>query len=125
MRASHRRRLGVLLALSLAVLPAGHAVLAASDPVLVLRAFAVSMTRGRANTLDIAIERWSTDEEREKLRGVLVEKGGGEGGGRRPPGRPPARQPTLRLLPPPPLAGRGHPVLPRDRAPRRQPAYRA
>ena len=78
MRAHRRRLLGMLLAPSLVLLPAVHAVFAASDPVLVLRAFAVSMTRGRANTLDIVIERWSTDEEREKLRGVLVEKGGGD-----------------------------------------------
>ena len=51
---------------------------AAAEPILAMRAFAVSMTRGRANTLDITVERWSTDEEREKLRGVLVEKGGGD-----------------------------------------------
>jgi len=54
------------------------AVYAAREPVLSLRAFAVSMPRGRAGTLDIVVERWSTDEEREKLRGVLVEKGGGD-----------------------------------------------
>jgi hypothetical protein len=78
MPARRRRLLTRLLALPLVLFPAVHAVFAASDPVLVLRAFAVSMTRGRANTLDIVIERWSTDEEREKLRGVLVEKGGGD-----------------------------------------------
>lgn len=78
MRAHRRRRLTMLLALPVVLLPAVPAVLAASDPVLILRAFAVSMTRGRANTLDIVIERWSTDEEREKLRGVLLEKGGGD-----------------------------------------------
>ena len=78
MPARRRRLLAMLLALPLVLCPSIHAVFAASDPVLALRAFAVSMTRGRANTLDIVIERWSTDEEREKLRGVLVEKGGGE-----------------------------------------------
>ena len=78
MPARRRRLLTMLLAVPLVLFPAVHALLAASDPVLVLRAFAVSMTRGRANTLDIVIERWSTDEEREKLRGVLVEKGGGD-----------------------------------------------
>ena len=36
------------------------------------------MQKGRAGTLDIVVERWSTDDERDKLRGVLVEKGGGD-----------------------------------------------
>jgi hypothetical protein len=51
------------------------------NPLLMLRAFAVNMTGvggATAGTLDIVVERWSTDEEREKLRGVLVEKGGGD-----------------------------------------------
>jgi hypothetical protein len=44
--------------------------------VLRLRAFAVNMSGGgRAGTIDIVINRWSTDEEREKLRAVLIEKG--------------------------------------------------
>lgn len=43
-----------------------------------LRAFAVDMSglsRPRAGTIDIVIERWSTDEEREQLRTALIEKG--------------------------------------------------
>jgi hypothetical protein len=51
----------------------------AADAVLSLRAFAVNMSgvgRANAGTIDIVVERWSTDEEREKLRGVLIEKGG-------------------------------------------------
>jgi hypothetical protein len=32
--------------------------------------------RARAGTLDIVIERWTTDEERESLQDVLIEKGG-------------------------------------------------
>jgi hypothetical protein len=43
-----------------------------------LRAFAVDMSspgRHRAGTIDIVIERWSTDEEREQLRTALIEKG--------------------------------------------------
>jgi hypothetical protein len=48
-------------------------------PVLSLRAFAVNMSAPGRNTrtgsLDITIERWSSDSEREKLRAVLVEKG--------------------------------------------------
>jgi hypothetical protein len=46
--------------------------------ILRLRAFAVNMTgvgRPRAGTIDIVIERWSTDEERARLRDALVEKG--------------------------------------------------
>jgi hypothetical protein len=49
-----------------------------TEPVLQLRAFAVNMTgagRATAGTLDITIERWSTDEERAKLFAVLVERG--------------------------------------------------
>jgi hypothetical protein len=43
-----------------------------------LRAFAVDMSglnRPRAGTIDIVIERWSTDGEREQLRAALIEKG--------------------------------------------------
>ena len=51
---------------------------AADKAVLRLRAFAVNLsgTGGpRTGTLEITIERWSTDAEREKLRGLLIEKG--------------------------------------------------
>ena len=51
---------------------------ARTEPVLQLRAFAVNMSgvgRAHAGTLDITIERWSTDEERAKLFAVLVERG--------------------------------------------------
>ena len=50
----------------------------AEDPLLLLRAFAVNMTgvgSGGAGTLDIAIERWSSDEERTRLFSILVESG--------------------------------------------------
>lgn len=50
----------------------------AEDALLRLRAFAVNMSGvggGRAGTIDIVVERWSTDQEREKLRDVLIEKG--------------------------------------------------
>jgi hypothetical protein len=50
----------------------------AEKPVLSLRAFAVNMSgvaSARAGTIDIVIERWSTDEERQKLRDALIEKG--------------------------------------------------
>lgn len=64
------------LLLAAALVPFGASDASAADAVLRLRAFAVNMSGGgRAGTIDIVIERWSTDEEREKLRAVLVEKG--------------------------------------------------
>jgi hypothetical protein len=72
-------------ALSLAVvvglaLPMTASTAAAKDEaVLRLRAWAVDLNnRARTNTIDIVIERWSTPEEIEKLRGILIEKGGDE-----------------------------------------------
>lgn len=66
------------LALSLvAALPSG-APAKDAKPVLRLTAFAVNMTgvgRGGAGTLQIAIERWSTDAERTALVNTLVEGG--------------------------------------------------
>lgn len=56
----------------------GSRASAADKAILRLRAFAVNLSGAgpaRAGTLDIVIERWSTDEEREKLRGLLIEKG--------------------------------------------------
>lgn len=61
---------------AVAVTPQG--IQAKTDPVLQLRAFAVNMSgvgRARAGTIDITIERWSTDEERARLFAVLVERG--------------------------------------------------
>ena len=63
------------LALISVALVAG--VAPAADPVLRLRAFAVDPTgntRARTQTLEIAIERWSTDEERQKILDALVER---------------------------------------------------
>ena len=81
MSAKGRRRLVVRalpLALSLvAALPSG-APAKDAKPVLRLTAFAVNMTgvgRGGAGTLQIAIERWSTDAERAGLINTLVESG--------------------------------------------------
>jgi hypothetical protein len=66
---------------SLAVLGASLLPAAApaeeTKPLLRLRAWAVDLNSGaRTNTIDIVIERWSTDGEVEKLRGILIEKGG-------------------------------------------------
>ena len=72
-------------ALSLAVvvglaLPMTASTAVANDEALLrLRAWAVDLNnRARTNTIDIVIERWSTPEEIEKLRGILIEKGGDE-----------------------------------------------
>ena len=46
-----------------------------------LTSFAVNMSnvgRAHSGTIDITVERWTTDEERNALKGVLVEKGGGD-----------------------------------------------
>jgi len=70
----------VACAFLVAAASGGSRVAAADKAVLRLRAFAVNMTGGgprapRAGSLDIVIERWSTDEERDRLRGLLIEKG--------------------------------------------------
>jgi hypothetical protein len=65
--------LGLLAALSCVGSPA-----AADDPPLRLRAFAVNMSgvgRPGAETLDIVIERWSTDAEQKTLIDTLRERG--------------------------------------------------
>jgi hypothetical protein len=64
--------LGVLAALATTSAPA-----AAAEPVLRLRAFAVNMSgvgRASAQTLDIVVDRWSTDAERKTLLDTLKEK---------------------------------------------------
>jgi hypothetical protein len=64
------------MALALISLALVAGVAPAADPVLRLRAFAVDPTgnRSRTQTLEIAIERWSTDEERQKILDTLVER---------------------------------------------------
>jgi hypothetical protein len=75
-RPSVSRGLPLALAL-LALLPSG-APAKDAKPVLRLTAFAVNMTgvgRGGAGTLQIVIERWSSDAERAALINTLVESG--------------------------------------------------
>jgi hypothetical protein len=65
------------MALALVSLALVTGVAPAADPALRLRAFAVDptgSTRVRTQTLEIAIERWSTDEERQKILDTLVER---------------------------------------------------
>lgn len=72
---SGARGLAVLVGLFALAVP-GSAP--AADPLLSLSAFAVNMSgvgrTGRTETLQIVIERWSTDEERALLVDTLVEK---------------------------------------------------
>jgi hypothetical protein len=66
---------GIALALGLAPPPAARGT--DDDAALRLTAFAVDVAapRARTGTLEIVIERWTTDQERDRLRGTLMEKG--------------------------------------------------
>jgi hypothetical protein len=62
-----------------AALASGAASATAAEKILDLRAIAMNLSgvgRARAGTLDIVIERWTTDEEKAALQDVLIEKGG-------------------------------------------------
>ena len=76
---THTKKLSVAtLALVIGIGVAVSPTSAEDKAVLRLRAFAVNLsgTGGPpTGSLDITIERWSTDAEREKLRGLLIEKG--------------------------------------------------
>ena len=64
------------VAAALALPMAVSTALAKDDAILRLRAFAIDMNNSRTGSIDIVIERWSTEEEVRKLQGVLIEKGG-------------------------------------------------
>jgi hypothetical protein len=64
--------LGAALVVPMAVSTA----MAKEESILRLRAFSVDLNnRARTNTIDIVIERWSTDEEASNLKAVFLEKG--------------------------------------------------
>jgi len=68
----------VLLAVGALAVGAGPAAVAGSKDVLRLRAYGIDLNAGaraRTRSYDIAIERWSTDAEVQKLRDTLTEKG--------------------------------------------------
>ena len=74
-----RGLLPMALAVASAVPLASSSAVAEDKALLRLRAWAVNLNTGaRTTTIDIVIERWSTDEEVDKLRGILIEKGGHE-----------------------------------------------
>jgi hypothetical protein len=70
----HVIRASASVALALVLGAAGGRPAAADDALLHLRAWAINLNNNtRTNTVDIVIERWSTPQEIEKLRGVLLE----------------------------------------------------
>ena len=73
-----RAVLPLLLAVAAAAAPLASPRAAAEDKALLrLRAWAVNLNNGaRTSTMEIVIERWSTQEEIDKLRGILIEQGG-------------------------------------------------
>lgn len=77
---SQKNRVGTAVSLAVAAalaLPlSASTALAKDEAILRLRAFAIDMNNSRTGSIDIVIERWSTEEEFQKLRGVLIEKGG-------------------------------------------------
>jgi len=74
-----RFTLSLAVAVGLALPMTASTAVAKEEALLRLRAWAVDLNnRARTNTIDIVIERWSTPEEIEKLRGILIEKGGDE-----------------------------------------------
>jgi hypothetical protein len=72
LRTAFSLALGAAIALPLAA----SSALAKEPELLRLRAFAVNLNNGaRTNTLDIVIERWSTDDEVSNLKAVFLERG--------------------------------------------------
>ena len=66
----------VLSVLAVLALPLVSPTVAAKDnTILYLNCFAVGMTQGRAGSIDIGIERWSSESELDDLRVVLIEQG--------------------------------------------------
>ena len=66
-----------LVVLGALILPlaSAPAVAEKAKPIETFTCFAASLGTGRAGVVDITIERWSTDEEREMLLTTLQEKG--------------------------------------------------
>ena len=68
------QRLG-FWALSALALVVGAATVFAADPLETFTGFGVHMAGGKSGAVIIGIDRWSTDEERQMLLGVLRDKG--------------------------------------------------
>ena len=63
------------MGLGFLILSGGVALAQKAKPVETFAAVAASLGTGRAGRVDFAIERWSTDAERETLRTTLIELG--------------------------------------------------
>jgi len=70
-----RRGLGVVLLSALAVAAPSSSQAQKVKPVERFTCFAAAMGRGKSGVVQIVIERWSTEEERELLKGTLMQKG--------------------------------------------------
>jgi len=70
-----RNSLGYLLAVPFLLLAAVAALGEKSKPIARYRAFAASLERGRSGTVEMYINRWSTDQERDALLTTLQESG--------------------------------------------------
>jgi hypothetical protein len=69
------KTLVIILAAFLVTLGAGVAAAEDAKPIERFKAFAVNMGSGNSGLVQIAIERWSTDAERDMLKKTLAEKG--------------------------------------------------
>jgi hypothetical protein len=70
-----RKSIGRALAVVLLILPGSVVLAQEAKPIETFTAFAASLGTGRTGRIDITVNRWSTDEEREKLRTTLIELG--------------------------------------------------
>ena len=70
-----RTRITSILGTCLLLLAAGSALGQKVKPIETFTAFGVQMSAGASARITIAIERWTTDEEREALLNILKEKG--------------------------------------------------
>ena len=73
------RRTGItsVLGTCLLLLAAGSGAAEKVKPIETFTAFGVHMSSGGASAISITIERWSSEEERQALLGILKEKGQG------------------------------------------------
>src|SRR5262252_3013380 len=74
-RRSNMSKLRTALAAALLVLACGAVFGQKTEPVARYRAVAASLNLGKASQIDIVIERWSTDQERQQLLTTLQEFG--------------------------------------------------
>lgn len=70
-----RNSLGYLLAIPCLLLAAADAIGASDKPIERFRAFAASLGTGKSAVVEMYINRWSSDQEREALLSALQESG--------------------------------------------------